>query len=91
MAYAMRCRTHDSTSPCLVRVVTGTALPRDSSRPPLAGVRMVLEGGPASSGVGQCQTPLGQMSGWSVTRVGAVPRALPRAQVLRARVFKIRG
>ena len=54
MAYVTRRRTRGSTRPRLVwGVVTGTALPRDNSGPPLAGGRMVLEGGSVFSSVGQ--------------------------------------
>jgi hypothetical protein len=54
MTYVTCRRTRDNIGPRLVwGVVTGTALPCDSSRPPLVGVWAVLRGGPTSSGVGQ--------------------------------------
>jgi hypothetical protein len=54
VAYATRCRTRGSTRPHLVwGVVTGTALPRDSSGLPLAGDPDGARGGPVSFSVDQ--------------------------------------
>jgi hypothetical protein len=82
MAYVTRCRTRGSTGPRLVRGgVTGTALPHDSSEPPLAGDPDGAQGGPLRQEVQMAhQESRGRSRGSG-----------PPAQVLSALVFKTCG
>jgi hypothetical protein len=81
MAYITRRRTRGSTGPRLVRGVTGTTLPRDSSEPPLAGDPDGARGGPLRPEVRMAhQESRGRSRGSG-----------PRAQVLSALVFKMCG
>jgi hypothetical protein len=92
MAYITRRRARGSTGSRLVwGVVTGTALPCDSSGPPLARVRVVLGGGPVSSGLAapdplRPEVRVGRHEGRGRSRGSG-----PQAQVPRALVFKTRG
>jgi hypothetical protein len=62
IAYTTRRRTRGSTGPRLVwGVVTGTALPRDISEPPLARGPNGVWGGPISFGVYQHVAALGPL------------------------------
>jgi hypothetical protein len=96
MAHVTRHGTRGSTGPRPVwGVATGTALPRDSSGPPLAGGTGGARGGPISSGAGQhvvAPDPLRQEVRVA-HRVGQGHSrgSAPRAQVPRTLVFKTRG
>jgi hypothetical protein len=86
MAHVTRRGTRGSTGPRPVwGVATGTALPRDSSGPPLAGGTGGARGGPISSGAGQhvvAPDPLRQ----EVRVARHVGRGHSRGSALRAQV-----